>query len=190
VSSEYRAKCAAATAVYVASIFLGGCFSVSVIARQDPTYAPTKADPVFVTVGVHSSIQDRQMLPLVMREFQAEGFNLTNFDNAKWVVVVGRDDLTIVTGATSTSVGIGGGLVGVSTTTTHEYTEKLGAIVLSLSKESVTRGDPIEVWQGKITAGPDLIKDNPKTVIRALIDHYGKDFEDDFRLRGNKESTY
>src|ERR1700675_3566723 len=98
---------ATATAVCIASIFLGGCKSeASLLTRQDPAYAPTKSDPVFVTVGVHSSIQDRLILPLIKREFQAEGFNLTDFDNSKWVVVVGRDDRRKVTGTTRSSVGI------------------------------------------------------------------------------------
>jgi len=69
------------------------------------------------------------MLPLIKHEFELEGFNLTDFDNSKWVVVVGRDDRTIVTGTTSSSVGIANpvfeGLLGVSTTTTHEATEML-----------------------------------------------------------------
>lgn len=180
---------ATAVAVYVASIFLGGCgFNAALLTRQDPAYAPTKADSIFVTVGVHSTIQDRQMLPLIKRKFQAEGFNLADFDNSKWVVVVGRDDRTIVTGTTSNSVvGIAnpmlGGLLGVSHTTTHEETEKLGDIVLKLvTKESAVRADPIEVWQGKITTDPGQINDHPKTVIRALINQYGKNFEDDIRL--------
>jgi len=194
--TKHRGTHATALAVYVATFFLGGCgASAALIARQDPAYVPTKADPVFVTVGVHSSIQDRQMLPLIKREFQAEGFNLTDFDNAKWVVVVGNDDRTIVTGTTSSSVGIAtpglGSLVGVSVTKSHEETEKFGVIVLSLvTKESTVRGDPFEVWQGKITTDPDEIKEQPKTVIRALIDQYGKNYEDDIRLPRNKENTY
>jgi len=196
VCSRYRVNCATATIVFVAFIFLGGCKTdASLLTRQDPAYAPTKADPVFVTVGVHSTIQDRQMLPLIKREFQAEGFNLTDFDNSKWVVVVGRDDRTIVAGTTSNTVGIANpslvGLLGVSRTTTHEETEKVGEIVLSLViKESAVRGDPIEVWQGKITTYPEDIKETPRTVIRALIDQYGKNFEDDIRFPRNKESTY
>jgi hypothetical protein len=186
-------KYATAAAAYAAIIFLGGCgFSASLLTRQDPAYAPTKADPLFVTVGVHSTIQDRQVLPLVKQEFQVEGFNLTDFDNSKWVVVIGRDDRTIVTSTTSNSVGIAsaalGGLLGVSTTTTHEETEKLGGIFLSLvTKESAVRGDPFEVWQGKITTGPDQITDHPKTVIRALIDRYGKNFDDYVRLPRGKD---
>jgi hypothetical protein len=191
--NQYHFKCAIATAVYVASIILGGCgFPANLLTRQDPAYAPTKADPVFITVGVHSTIQDRQVLPLVKQEFQVEGFNLTDFDNSKWVVVIGRDDRTIVTSTTSNSVGIAsaalGGLLGVSTTTTHEETEKLGGIFLSLvTKESAVRGDPFEVWQGKITTGPDQITDHPKTVIRALIDRYGKNFDDYVRLPRGKD---
>jgi hypothetical protein len=187
---------ATATAAYAASIFLGGCeFNANLVTRADPAYAPTKADSVSVTVGVHSTIQDRQMLPLVKREFQAEGFNLTDFDNSKWVVVVGKDDRTIITGTTSNSVGLAGpilgGLLGASHTTTHEETEKLGGIVLSLvTKESAVRGDPFEVWQGKITTDPDQMNKRPKTVIRALIDQYGKDFEDEVSLPKHKESTY
>jgi hypothetical protein len=187
--SRFHVNCATATAVFVASIFLGGCgFSANLLTRQDPAYAPTKADPVFVTVGVHSTIQDRQMLPLITQEFRAEGFNLTDFDNSKWVVVVGSDDRTIVTGTTSNSVGIAspalGGVLGVSVTTSHEETEKFGVIVLSLvTNESVVRGDPFEVWQGKITTSPYQIKDNPKTVVHALIAQFGKNFEDDIRLR-------
>jgi hypothetical protein len=188
--SRDRLNCAIAIALYVASIFLGGCGpQANLLTRQDPAYAPTKADAVFVTAGVHSTIQDRQMLPLIKHEFEVEGFNLTDFDNSKWVVVVGRDDRTIVTGTTSSSVGIAnavfGGLLGASTTTTHEATEKVDGITLSLvTKESVVRGDPIEVWQGKITTTePDQIKDDPKSVIRALIGQYGRNFEDDIRLR-------
>jgi hypothetical protein len=99
------------------------------------------------------------MLPLIKREFQAEGFNLTDFDSSKWVVVVGRDDRTIVTGTTSSSVGIAspilGGLLGVSNTKAHEETAKLGEIVLSLVvRESAARGDPIEIWQGKLLQTP------------------------------------
>jgi len=177
-----------AIGIFAACICLSGCrYSAGLLARQDPAYTPTKADPLFVTVGVHSSIQDRQMLPLVRQEFQAEGFNLADFDNSKWVLVVGRDDRTIVTGTTSNSVGIAspalGGLLGVSTTKTHDETEKLGDVILSLvTKESVVRGDPIEIWQGKITTDPEAINDQPKTVIRALVDQYGKNFEDDIRL--------
>lgn len=63
---------ATATAVCAASIFLSGCKTdASLLTRQDPAYMPTKADPVFVTVGVHSTIQDRQMLALIKQEFQA-----------------------------------------------------------------------------------------------------------------------
>jgi hypothetical protein len=103
----HRLNSITATAVFAAGILLAGCKTdASLLARQDPAYAPTKADPVFVTVGAHSTIQDRQMLPLIKQEFQAEGFNLTDFENSKWVVVIGRDDRTIVTGTTSTSVGV------------------------------------------------------------------------------------
>jgi hypothetical protein len=193
---RYRVKYATATAVCVASIILGGCgFPAKLLTRQDPAYAPTKADPVFITVGAHSTIQDRQMLPLITHEFQVDGFNLTDFDNSKWVVVVGSDDRTIVTGTTSSSVGIANpvfrGLLGVSTTTTHDTTEKLEGITLSLvTKESVVRGDPIEVWQGRITTtDPDQMKDHPKTLSRALIDQYGKNFEDSsFRLPRGEDS--
>jgi hypothetical protein len=187
--SGYRVNRATATVVCVAVIFLGGCRSnASLVTRLDPAYAPTKADPVFVTVGVHSTIQDRQMLSLIKQEFQAEGFNLTDFDNSKWVVVVGRDDKTIVTGTTSASVGFvipsTLGPLGVSNTRTRQETVKVGEIVLSLvTRESVVRSDPIEVWQGEITTDSDQIRDDPKTVIRALIDQYGKNFEDDIRLR-------
>ena len=74
--------------------------------------------------------------------------------------------------------------MGVSVTTTHEETEKFGVIVLSLVvKESAVRGDPIDVWQGKITTGPDQIKDHPKTVIRALINQYGKNTRTTFVYR-------
>ena len=178
-----------------ASILLGGCKTdASLLTRQDPAYAPTKADPVFVTVGVHSTIQDRQMLALIKQEFQAEGFNLTDFDNSKWVVVVGKDDKTIVTGITSKSVGIAnaafGGIVGVSTTKTHEETEKVLEIVLSLvNKESAVRGDPLEIWQGKITTYPEAITEQPKMVIRALIDQYGKNCEKDLRLSAHRADT-
>ena len=181
-------NCLFAAAVFAASISLGGCKTdASLLTRQDPAYAPTKADPVFVTVGVHSSIQDRQMLALIKQEFQAEGFNLTDFDHSKWVVVVGKDDKTIVTGTTSTSVGVAnpilGGLLGVSTTKTHEETEKVLEIVLSLvNRESTVGGDPLEIWQGKITTYPEAITEQPKAVIRALIDQYGKDCEKDIRL--------
>jgi hypothetical protein len=184
-----------ATAVCAASILLGGCKTdASLLTRQDPAYAPTKADPVFVTVGVHSTIQDRQMLPLIKQEFQAEGFNLTDFDHSKWVVVVGRDDRTIVTGTTSNSVGVAnpffGGLLGVSHATTHEETEKVGEIVLSLViRESAVQGDPFEIWQGKITTDPVEITEEPKSVIRALIDQYGKNCENDIRLSRHKADT-
>ena len=187
---------ATATAVLAASILLGGCKTdASLLTRQDPAYAPTKADAVFVTVGVHSTIQDRQMLPLIKQEFQAEGFNLTDFDNSKWVVVVGKDDKTIVTGITSSSVGIAsgafGGILGVSTTKTHEETEKVGEIVLSLViRESAVRGgDPLEIWQGKITTYPEAITEQPKAVIRALIDQYGKNCENDIRLEKHTAGT-
>lgn len=193
---RYRLNCAIATAVCVAGIFLGGCgFPASLITRQDPAYAPTKVDPVFITVGTHSTIQDRQMLPLIRHEFQLEGFNLADFDHSKWVLVVGRDDTTLVTGTTSTSVGVAnrvfGGLLGVSTTTTHEATEDFEGITLSLvTKESVVRGDPLEVWQGRITVtDPDQMKDHPKTLSRALIDQYGKNFEDNsIRLQRGADS--
>ena len=192
---RYRVNYATATAVYVASIFLGGCaYSAGLLTRQDPAYAPTKSDSVFVTVGVHSTIQDRQMLPLIKREFQAEGFNLTDFDNSKWVVVVGRDDRTIVTGTTSNSVGIANativGLLGVSHTTTHEETEKVGEIVLSLViRESAVLGDPLEIWQGKITTYPEAFTEQPKAVVRALIDQYGKNCENDIRLEKHRAGT-
>jgi hypothetical protein len=183
------------TAVCIASIFLSGCKTdASLLTRQDPAYTPTKADPVFVTVGVHSTIQDRQMLPLIKQEFQAEGFNLTDFDNSKWVVMVGKDDKTIVTGITSSSVGIAnaafGGILGASTTKTHEETAKVLEIVLSLvNRESAVRGDPLEVWQGKITTYPEAITEQPKAVIRALIDQYGKNCENDIRLEKHTAGT-
>jgi hypothetical protein len=182
-------------AIIAGSIFLGGCKTdASLLTRQDPAYAPTKADPVFVTVGVHSSIQDRQMLPLIKQEFQAEGFNLADFDNSKWVVVVGRDDRTIATGTTSTTVGVAnpilGGLLGVSTTKTHEETEKVGEIVLSLVvRGSVAGSDPLEVWQGKITTYPEALTEQPNAVIHALIDQYGKNCENDIRLEKRKAGT-
>jgi hypothetical protein len=185
----------AAIAVCAASVFLGGCKTdASLLTRQDPAYAPTKVDPVFVTVGVHSSIQDRQMLALIKQEFQSEGFNLSDFDHSKWVVVVGRDDRTIVTGTTSKSVGVAnpffGGLLGVSTAKTHEETEKVGEIVLSLVvREPEGRGEPLEIWQGKITTYPEAFTEQPKAVIRALIDQYGKDCEKDIRLEKRKAGT-
>jgi hypothetical protein len=186
---------ATTAAIIGASIFLGGCKTdASLLTREDPAYAPTKADPVFVTVGVHSTIQDRQMLPLIKQEFQAEGFNLTDFDDSKWVVVVGKDNKTIVTGITSSSVGIAnaafGGILGVSTTKTYEETEKVLEIVLSLvNRESAVRGDPLEIWQGKITTYPEGITEQPKTVIRALIDQYGKNCENDIRLEKHRAGT-
>jgi hypothetical protein len=109
-------------------------------------------------------------------------------------VVVGRDDRTIVTGMTSTSVGVVnpilGGLLGVSTTTTHAETEKVGEIVLSLViRESAVRGDPLEIWQRKITTYPEAFSEQPKAVIRALIDQYGKNCENDIRLEEHKADT-
>jgi hypothetical protein len=186
-------KYATAIAVCAASILLGGCKTdASLIARQDPAYAPTKSDPVFVTVGEHSTIQDRQMLALIKQEFQSEGFNLTDFDHSKWVVVVGRDDKTIVTGTTSNSVGVAnpffGGLVGVSSTKTHEETEKFLEIDLSLMIRESARS-PLEIWQGKITTYPEAITEQPKAVIRALIDQYGKNCEKDIRLSAHKADT-
>jgi hypothetical protein len=44
----------------------------------------------------------------------------------------------------------------------------------------------IEIWQGKITTDPDEINGNPKKVIRALINQYGKNFEDDIRFPRDK----
>jgi hypothetical protein len=183
-----------AVAVCAASILLGGCKTdASLLTRQDPAYAPTKADPVFVTVGPHSTIQDRQMLPLIKQEFQAEGFNLTDFDNSKWVVVVGRDDSA--TGIVSRAVGLatqtpGGDILSVSKTTTREETEKNLEIVLSLvTKESVVRGAALEIWQGKITTYPEAITEQPQTVIRALIDQYGKNCEKDIRLEKRRPGT-
>lgn len=193
--NPHRLNYMTAAAVFAASICSAGCKTdASLLTRQDPAYAPTKADPVFVTVGVHSTIQDRQMLPQIKQEFQAEGFNLTDFDNSKWIVVVGRDDRTIVTGTTSTSVGIAnpilGGLLGVSTTTTHAETEKVGEIVLSLVvRKSAVLGDPLEVWQGKITTYPEAFTEQPRAVIRALIDQYGKNCENDIRLEKHKADT-
>jgi hypothetical protein len=68
---RHRVICATAIGVLAACIFLGGCkYSAGLLTRQDPAYAPKRADPLFVTVGFHSSIQDRQMLPLVKQEFQ------------------------------------------------------------------------------------------------------------------------
>lgn len=186
---------ASAIAICIATILVSACKTdSSLLARQDPAYAPTKTDPVFVTVGVHSTIQDRQMLALIKQGFQAEGFNLTDFENSKWIVVVGRDDRTIVTGTTSNSVAIAnpifGGLLGVSKTTTHEETEKVLEIVLSLViRESADRGDPLEIWQGKITTYPEAITEQPKMLIRALIDQYGKNCEKDIRLSAHRADT-
>jgi hypothetical protein len=185
-----------AVAICAASIFLAGRKTdASLLTRQDPVYAPTKADPVFVTVGVHSKILDRQMLPLIKQGFQAEGFNLTDFDNSKWVVVVGRYDKTIVTGFTSYTIGdatplLGGDILSVSKTTTHEETARIGEIVLSLvTRESAVRGDALEIWQGKITTYPEAITDEPQTVIRALIDQYGKNCENDIRLEKRRPGS-
>jgi len=182
--------------VTIAALLVSACgFKANILTREDPAYSPSKSDPVFVTAGVHSTIQDRQMLPLIKHEFEAEGFNLSSFENAKWVVVVGRDDRTVVTGVVSKSVGYAsplfGGAIGVSKSRSHEETERFGDIILSLlTQESEEKGDPFEVWQGTITTDPDQINDRPKTVIRALIDQYGKNYEDDVRLPRHVEKTY
>jgi hypothetical protein len=182
-------------ALLLGTILSACSFNAKLITREDPAYVPLKADPVFATAGVHSTIQDRQMLPLVKQELEAEGFNLVDFDHAKWVVIVGRDDRTVVTGTTAHGLvvasGLLGGALGVGSIHTKNETETYGDIVLSLlSQDSEKQGDPLEVWQGQITTDPDQIRDRPKTVIRALIDQYGKNFEDDISLPKHQEDKY
>ena len=134
------------TAIAIGALLSACGFSVSVRTRVDPAYAPVKNDPVFLTTGVHSTIQDRQMLPLIKKEMELEGFNLVGFDQAKWVVIVGRDDRTVITGTTSQTAGVATGLVGVgllgfSTTHTTADTETYGEIMAMMNSSlfSVTK---------------------------------------------------
>lgn len=150
---------------------------IAIRGELDPDYAPKISDPIAVVLPDNSSIQDRQLAPLVKEELSKAGFTVVEPDKAVWILGLGTHDNTIFLGTQSSAFGFYHVAFGSSTA---EYATR-GTLQFWLFKGDVYRGGKSQpIWAGTETIKEaDDLRDSPERYIKPLIVIYGKNFHDD-----------
>ena len=168
--------------MYFTLLFLlAGCaYQASVLTRVDPAYMPIPTEPAALVVAQNSSIQERQLLPLLREQMVKRHFNLVELTDAKWVIGFGGGTSAVYVGTAGSAVAIPffGNAIGISSSAPI-YAD-IGKLNLTVfPADSFRAGQPLPVWQGAISVESDAYVEKPRTIIDVLLDNYGKNFDDE-----------
>jgi hypothetical protein len=142
------------------TLALGACVSVSVITQQDPAAVPQKSQPVAIVVD-ESSIQARQLLPLLQQQMTAQGIDVvSDAQSATWVL-----KFTVQTNFDATETKNG---EAIAPSTTVQ--------LALLSAEDARAGRNKPMWSASTSANPNLFNDKVSVIFEGLIQHYGQSY--------------
>jgi len=159
------------------------------ITEQDPSQIPQKQDPVFVTVGEHSSIPERQLLSVLKRRMVAMGFNVVEeVNSAKWVLGALQDEKTFATGTTSNGFALPLGHHGIyvlsgSKNTVNYKTDSRIFLALFAASEFSQKNPQAAIWVAQSTSKPEVLREYSTTIIDDLLAAYGTNYHDERMMR-------
>lgn len=178
----------------VAACLLSGCaYEADIVAREDPAYAPTPGAPTAVVVADNSTIQDRQLLPVLRDQMTKRGFRLVDVSEAQWIVGFGGGTNAVFSGTSSTAAAVPlpyGQSLAVGSSKA-EYADVGRVLLVVFSGDSFRQGKPLPVWQATASVKGEVYDEKPKTIINVLLDYYGKNYSERGRnLPRMRESRY
>ena len=172
----------AACVVPLILLTLTGCAShgVWVTAAVDPSLAPSKTEPVFVTLPERPTIDERQMLVMLKDEMCRNDFNVVeNVDNSTWVMIVSATQYTYMSGTTGRTVAVPIGnvaAVGRTDTQVNYQTDKVTYLYVSKTADR-TELEPRRYWEGRVTAKDNVWRAYREVIYKPLLDQYGRDYD-------------
>jgi hypothetical protein len=171
----------------VACLLLSACGSRAYLStEQDPARVPSKLDPVVPMVSDNASIKERQLLPILKRQMQAQGFNVVdNIDSATWVLGLTVGNHSFVASTTSHGLAVPiGNIAAVSRTKMDVNYETDSTLqLLLISTDDIRAGKQKPMWSGTSSSERDVLNDNAPVILKDLLQQYGQNYEDDRMMR-------
>jgi hypothetical protein len=159
----------------LSAVLLSACsLRAAFMGQLDPAYAPKKADPIALVLSDNSSIQDRQVFPLVKEELIKSGFKLVEPNQATWILGVSTHNDTYFSGVKTTKLSFGSSEARL----TIQNARSSSLYFWLFPAESYRNGKRMAVWGGVESVDPDDFSKHPEDFVRALIEIYGKNFYD------------
>jgi len=156
------------------------------ITEQDPSYAPSKSDPVAIIASDTTSIRERQLVLILKHQLVENHFNVVNDpESSMWVVSVqyGTDTRESGSSSRAASIPLAGGIAIGSSKTKINY-ETDGLLNIWLFREAdVKNGSHQAIWSGSASAERETLSEYAPTIIKDLLDAYGKNYEDERLMR-------
>jgi len=163
--------------LFLSSLLLSACaLRASFVSQLDPSYAPKKSDPIALLLPDNSSIQDRQVYPVVKEELVKAGFKLVEPNQATWILGMGTHQDTYFSGIQTMAFSYNNVAVGSSNA---EYTSRIIIYFWLFPAESFHSGKRMAIWGGFESVRPSSFREHPADYVRALIELYGKNFYDE-----------
>ena len=142
------------------ALTLGACVPVSFIVQQDPAQVPQKSQPVAIVVD-QSSIQARQLLPVLQQQMTAQGIDVVaDPQSAVWVLnftVQNQFDTTETKNGTAIAPG---------------STVQINLV----SADDFRAGRNKPVWSASSNSNPNALNDRAQDIIKIMLQHYGQNF--------------
>lgn len=154
-------------------LLLSGCgLRVALRGELDPAYAPKRTEPVALILPDNSSIEDRQVFPVLKRELLESGFDLVEPDHAAWILGVATREKAFFSGIQTINVGKFGSVSNAN------YGSSFVIYLSLFQADAFRRGRRMAVWSGTEVTTPDNFRESPDKLVQALIDIYGVNFYD------------
>jgi len=142
------------------TLTLGACVPVSFIVQQDPAQVPQKSQPVAIVVD-QSSIQARQLLPVLQQQMTAQGIDVVaDPQSAVWVLnftVQNQFDTTETKNGTAIAPG---------------STVQINLV----SADDFRAGRNKPMWSASSNSNPTVLNDRAQDIIKIMLQHYGQNF--------------
>ena len=142
------------------ALTLGACVPVSFIVQQDPAQVPQKSQPVAIVVD-QSSIQARQLLPVLQQQMTAQGIDVVaDQQSAAWVLnftVQNQFDTTETKNGTAIAPG---------------STVQINLV----SADDFRAGRNKPMWSASSNSNPTVLNDRAQDIIKIMLQHYGQNF--------------
>ena len=146
--------------VLLLALSLGACAPVSYIVQQDPGSVPQKSQPVAI-VADDSSIEARQLLPVLQQQMAAQGINVVaDAQSAAWVL-----RFTVQNQFDRTETKYGAAIAAGSTAQLNLF-----------SADDFRAGRNKPVWSASSNSSPNVLKGSAQDIIKTLVQHYGQNY--------------
>jgi len=160
----------------LSAVLLSACsLRAAFMGQLDPAYAPKKADPIALVLSDNSSIQDRQVFPLVKEELVKSGFKLVEPNQATWILGVSTHYDTYFSGIKTTKF-----IFGTSEAQLTIQNARSSSLYFWLfPAEPYRDGKRMAIWGGFESVDPHEFRYHTEKFVGALIEIYGKNFYDE-----------